>query len=205
MRSILDAAENLIVKGGLDALTTSAVAKRAGMPVGTLYQYFADREEIIATLVDHHLEAMNARIIADLSSVETLTVRAMVESAMRSHAAFYRDRPSFVKMWFQGRLSPAIVAKQRRRNIELAKWLRLVADQFSMIDESAPELGGWFVVEVGDRILEMAFRRDPNGDDEIIEEGIEMIVSYLDRFATPVGRKGKDLTKLPKLMAGDDE
>lgn len=200
----MDAAANLIAEGGIGALTTGAVAKRAGIPVGTLYQYFADRDEIIAKLVDRHLETMNERIVADLSIVKKLTARELVLTAMRSHVEFYRDNPSFVKMWIHGRLSPEVVAKQRKRNVELAKWLRAVADGLGLVQEDVPELGAWFVVEVGDRILEMAFRRDPQGDDEIIERGIEMIGGYVDRFATSTGRRGKQIFTLPEL-AGPKE
>lgn len=205
VRLIVDAAANLIAKDGIGALTTSSVAERAGIPVGTLYQYFADRDDIIATLVDEHLETMDARITADLSNVKNLTIRSLVQTAMRSHVEFYRDNPSFVKMWIQGRrLSPEVVAKQRKRNVMLAKWLRAVADGLGMVQEDTPELGAWFVVEVSDRILEMAFRRDPHGDDEIIERGIEMISSYMDRYTTDTGRRGMQIFTLPELADGTE-
>jgi DNA-binding transcriptional regulator YbjK len=43
---ILEAAMRLLGKGGAAALTTNAVAETAGVSIGTLYQYFANKEAI---------------------------------------------------------------------------------------------------------------------------------------------------------------
>ncbi|HEV7918982.1 MAG TPA: TetR/AcrR family transcriptional regulator [Solirubrobacterales bacterium] len=203
VESILDVAADVIAENGLEALTTSAVAERSGISVGTLYQYFADRDAIIATLVDRHVETMNTRLVEDFSKLEKLTVSGLVEAAINSHANFYRETPAFVKMWLFGRVSNAIVGRQRKRNLELAKWLRTVADKFDLITDDAPDLGGWFAVEIGDRVLEMAFRDSPNGDPEIIAAGAEMIASYLDRFSTDKGRGGVEIATLPTLGSPD--
>jgi AcrR family transcriptional regulator len=47
---ILEAATRLIDKDGLEALTTNRIAETAGISIGTLYQYFADKQAIIDKL-----------------------------------------------------------------------------------------------------------------------------------------------------------
>jgi AcrR family transcriptional regulator len=205
VRVILDCAADLISENGVESLTTGEVAKRAGISVGTLYQYFADREAIIATLVDTHIALVNARLMENLAAVKVLNVRTLVEVTMNTHAEFYRSNPSFVKMWVHGRLSSAVVNGQRIRNLEMAKWLRSIVDKFGLVREDSAELGGWFAVEIGDRVLEIAFRHDPQGDEEMILEGIEMLVGYLDRFATDAGREGVPLAMLPAMDAAGDQ
>ena len=49
-RSILDAAARLVVERGVDALTTRDIAEAAGVPVASLYQYFADKEDVLLAL-----------------------------------------------------------------------------------------------------------------------------------------------------------
>src|SRR5258708_20159128 len=47
---ILEATAQILEAGGLPAFTTNAVAERAGVSIGTLYQYFADKNAILLAL-----------------------------------------------------------------------------------------------------------------------------------------------------------
>lgn len=53
---MLIAARELLAEGGAAAVTTRAVAKRAGVGVGSLYEYFPNREAILAHLVEEILQ-----------------------------------------------------------------------------------------------------------------------------------------------------
>lgn len=46
--SILDAGSSLLMETGLEPMTTNAIAKRAGVSIGSLYQYFPSKEAVIA-------------------------------------------------------------------------------------------------------------------------------------------------------------
>ncbi len=48
--AILDAAEELILEGGLSSLSINKVASKANIAKGTVYLYFKDKEEIIGTI-----------------------------------------------------------------------------------------------------------------------------------------------------------
>ena len=50
MALILEATAQILEAGGLPAFTTNAVAERAGVSIGTLYQYFADKNAILLAL-----------------------------------------------------------------------------------------------------------------------------------------------------------
>ena len=50
MAAILEGAAQILEAGGLAAFTTNAVAERAGVSIGTLYQYFADKNAILLAL-----------------------------------------------------------------------------------------------------------------------------------------------------------
>ncbi len=58
--AICEAAVQLLFREGLTSLTTIRVAKRAGVSVGTYYQYFPNKEALLITLVGKHL-----RLITD--------------------------------------------------------------------------------------------------------------------------------------------
>ena len=45
--AIIEGAAQILEAGGLAAFTTNAVAERAGVSIGTLYQYFADKNALL--------------------------------------------------------------------------------------------------------------------------------------------------------------
>jgi len=88
--SILDATTRVLVKQGFDGLTTNAVAGAAGCSIGSLYQYFPNKEALVSALIDRHMEQMNAAILAELTRVAKLPMaqaaRAIIELTIRAHA-----------------------------------------------------------------------------------------------------------------------
>lgn len=52
---ILNAGMHVIEEEGLHAMTTNRVAERAGVSVGSLYQYFANRDSILAGIIERSL------------------------------------------------------------------------------------------------------------------------------------------------------
>src|SRR6185369_9232614 len=48
--AILEAAEAVALENGLEASSAAAIAARAGVAVGTLYNYFPDRDGILSAL-----------------------------------------------------------------------------------------------------------------------------------------------------------
>src|SRR5712664_4973758 len=53
---ILEATAQILEAGGLPAFTTNAVAERAGVSIGTLYQYFADKNAILLALAQQEMK-----------------------------------------------------------------------------------------------------------------------------------------------------
>lgn len=60
--AILEAAFQLLEAGGGEALTTNHIAERAGVSVGTLYQYFRGKRAILAALAQRRAAAARDRI-----------------------------------------------------------------------------------------------------------------------------------------------
>jgi AcrR family transcriptional regulator len=88
--SILSATTRVLVKHGFDALTTNAVAAQAGCSIGSLYQYFPNKEALVSALIDRHMEDMNKAILAELTRVAKLPMaeaaRAVIELTIRAHS-----------------------------------------------------------------------------------------------------------------------
>jgi len=88
--SILGATARVLVRHGFDGLTTNAVAEAAGVSIGSLYQYFPNKEALVSALIDRHMEDMNASVLAELTRVAKLPLaeaaRCVIELMIRAHA-----------------------------------------------------------------------------------------------------------------------
>lgn len=58
VNAILDATRILMVEHGFDATTTTLIAERAGVSVGSLYEYFANKEVLISELFKRHCDKL---------------------------------------------------------------------------------------------------------------------------------------------------
>jgi AcrR family transcriptional regulator len=93
---ILEATAQVLEAGGLPAFTTNAVAERAGVSIGTLYQYFADKNAILLALARQQMTIGLASIGRALQgesdpSVEG-RVRAMVRAMVNAFGGRHRAR-----------------------------------------------------------------------------------------------------------------
>src|SRR5450432_2686745 len=60
--AVLDAMIRILDREGPDAATTTRVAEVAGISIGTLYQYFSDRDSILDALQDREFERAMALV-----------------------------------------------------------------------------------------------------------------------------------------------
>ena len=56
--AITEAAAQLLVAVGYARVSTNLIARRAGVSVGSLYQYFPNKETIYAAILEEHIEEM---------------------------------------------------------------------------------------------------------------------------------------------------
>lgn len=67
---ILEAATRIIDKDGLEGLTTNRVAEDAGISIGTLYQYFGNKEDVLEMLVQREMQLVTDQLIKHMSDPE---------------------------------------------------------------------------------------------------------------------------------------
>lgn len=89
--ALLDATAQLLVSSGYEKATTNRIAERAGVSIGTLYQYFPTKDAVIAALVDRHVERVRALLLQTLLEVRAAPLpaflRAMIAAMFDAHAA----------------------------------------------------------------------------------------------------------------------
>src|SRR4030081_2552574 len=93
---ILEATAQILEAGGLPAFTTNAVAERAGASIGTLYQYFAEKNAILLALARQQMMIGLASIGRALQGESDPSVagrlRAMVQAMVNAFGGPHRAR-----------------------------------------------------------------------------------------------------------------
>lgn len=99
--AILDAAARVFEERGFDAGTTNHVAELAGVSIGSLYEYFPNKDAMVVALVERELERERAKLLAILTPAATPTalaaqLRVFAETLVELHAR----RPALHRILF---------------------------------------------------------------------------------------------------------
>ncbi len=101
VEAIIDAAQRLIREKGVDALKMSEIAAAAGVPIGSIYQFFADRGAILRALAERYMEQNRRLLESTLRNLKTVedARRKLWTGLDQSYETNWRD-PAFRDVWF---------------------------------------------------------------------------------------------------------
>ncbi|WP_428667817.1 TetR/AcrR family transcriptional regulator [Reyranella sp.] len=94
MTAILEGAAQVLEAGGLAGFTTNAVAERAGVSIGTLYQYFSDKGALLRTLAEREMRLTIVSVAKALRGEGEAPLEERVRAVVRAivHAFHGRQR-----------------------------------------------------------------------------------------------------------------
>ncbi|MBB5730811.1 AcrR family transcriptional regulator [Sphingomonas prati] len=84
VEAILEATIQVLLASGSDRLNTTRVAHRAGVSVGTLYQYFPNKQALLFALVDRHLAVLVEAIENVCSENKGTTADTMADLVVKA-------------------------------------------------------------------------------------------------------------------------
>ena len=185
MEALLDAAAHLIDEGGIDAVTTTAVAYRSGSSVGVLYRYFPNVDALLRQLAQRnlvtYLEAV--REGSDMTPDEPwsswdLTLDAFVKLC--------RSEPSFRRLRFGELITDRFLSDSEPNNAIIARhFADMVSETHSVPVTKDMLFHLEIAVAMGQALMTEAFRTNARGDKRIIEEARRVIGDYL-RTSIPI-------------------
>lgn len=97
---ILTAATELIAETGSDAVRMTEVAERAGVPIGSLYQYFPDKAAILRMLAMRVMERVRDALKQNLEGIESATdALARIDAIMIGYYGLFLTEPVTRDIW----------------------------------------------------------------------------------------------------------
>lgn len=211
VEEIVDAAAELMFEEGADALTTRSVAARSGIPVPTIYRYFADRDAIIIAFIEREMRQMDRQVADAVLKLDRVTVCSVIEAFGRAHMRHHQQHPKAVVAWFGGRQSEAVSAYVKAQDARIAQWLRTAFGSVGLLRADMPPYVTDLMVRQFDRMFEFVFTTERTAAEQeaIVELFIDLVTSYVDRFATKAGMEGvprdEFIEALAKLTGNDQD
>lgn len=100
---ILEGAAQVFESHGYAAGTTNRIAERAGVSVGSVYQYFPNKDAILVGLIERHIEesrAILAPVVLDAIS-RNAPLKEGLGAVLDAMAAIHRERPNLHRVLFE--------------------------------------------------------------------------------------------------------
>ena len=95
---LLAAAAEVFAETGYRAATMSAIAEKAGAPIGSLYQFFPSKEAIADGLLSRYLSEMSARWKELDERLPAMNLKEFSHELIRHQIEFTRERPAFTEL-----------------------------------------------------------------------------------------------------------
>jgi AcrR family transcriptional regulator len=92
--AILEATVQVLLQVGKERLTTTGVASRAGVSVGTLYQYFPNKSSLLQAVLRRHFDAVTGAVERVCEEQKGTTLREMATALV---SAFLEAKMQDVK------------------------------------------------------------------------------------------------------------
>jgi AcrR family transcriptional regulator len=177
--AILDATVQILVNHGLERATVQMIARRAGVSVGSLYQYFPSKEALVDACAERAMRRSVARLESDLPAVVSLPigeatlviVRGLVTNA-RADAALVRALSA------RGRPLEGVSEFEDRAVDLVHTYLQPRARDPG---EARTRAAAFVVVHAVRLVIEAALRKQPDGlpPEDLVSELTRLVLSYL--------------------------
>lgn len=181
--AILTGTAQVLVEHGYEGATTARVAERAGVSVGSLYQYFSNKEALVAALVEGYADGLVALMEQALADSKNARLEDGMRAVIRVGIDAHRVSPTLHKVLSEqvpriGRLAKVMDTHSRIAK-EIEAYLRRNAGQ--MAPQRDPATAAIVVETVMEALVHKAVLECPHLlDDGAVEaEILDVVMAYL--------------------------
>ncbi len=180
LRSVLDAADAVLADRGADGFTTTRIAEVAGIPVGSVYRYFPDKQAIVEALAVSYWSDFEDLVAAAAEADEREPLDDPGGVVLDALAAGFRARPGFLALWYGGLRTEGVRDAARPTRSAIGRSIeRILRVHWPDTPSHTRRIAARMVVIAGDELLHEAFRADRRGNDQLLDEAKVMLDAYL--------------------------
>lgn len=184
--AILEAAARILAERGWQGFNTNAVAARAGVSIGSLYEYFPDKEALVDAIAADHIgrgEVLLTEAAAGLT--EVAGPDELVDVLVRGLVDLHRDDPRLHRVLSS---EAPISAELRARVQHLRDGAAAFIAQALGAHVRDPGVAAQLLVDTADAVIHRWFVEDdgaPAAPERMTEELRRMLCAYLAASPPP--------------------
>lgn len=182
VEAILAAAARVLVDEGFERATTNRVAEVAGVSIGSLYQYFPNKDALLATLAEHHMQAMLSQLMRMAESLADAPLEDAVRAYVRAMLAAHAVDPELHRVLTEQ--VPRIAGLDRVREVQAEAETVVQAYLEGHRDRLRPKdlrVATFVIVTSVEAVTHAAVLDRPEAldDEEFADEVTELVLRYL--------------------------
>lgn len=182
--ALLEAAAQVFERHGYAAGTTNRIAERAGVSIGSLYQYFPNKDAILLALVEQHVEEA-ATVLGPLAAAlhsSPPPLREGLERIVAAMVALHAERPALHRVLFEEAPRPPALRRRLEALTTVAEqaveaWLR----SRPSVRVADPALAAQLVVQVTETVTHrlVIHPDDARAPERYRDETVALLAAYL--------------------------
>ncbi|HEY0184756.1 MAG TPA: TetR/AcrR family transcriptional regulator [Rhodopila sp.] len=179
---VLEATALVLAERGYAGISTNLIADRAGVSVGSLYQYFPNKDALVTALHERHAAQMGQIIEQVLCEAHPRGLRGHIDAIVRALVAAHRLEPALHKV-LEKELPFFEPPKDQSPadNVIFSRISALLGAHREQISQANLDLATWTVLRIMESLVHAAVIDPPArfGIDAIEQSIVEAIVGYL--------------------------
>ncbi len=178
---ILDATAALLVDTPADKITTAAIAEEAGVPIGSVYQYFPNKLAVLAELARRVMEEVDLKTASLITEdFGVLPWDQAIDGAIDATMQGYAEQPGYLQLLLSIRPTPEFRAITDESNERMAAILALHPALQAVIAPDRIELVTRAAIQAANSLQDWALSEDdPELANRIITEMKTLLKGYL--------------------------
>lgn len=182
VETIVQATTRVLLKDGYEACSTNRVAEAAGVSIGSVYQYFPDKEALVMAVMERYQAGLHEGLVARLAELGD----ADLESAVRGMVSAFLEVPRLQPRLYRVLLEqvPRIGALKRLHELH-AQYVPLVEAWLEAhraeVGVTSPSVAAWVLIAAVEGVLTRVMLERPGWVElGILEEQVtRLVLNYL--------------------------
>jgi AcrR family transcriptional regulator len=188
---ILDAAAQEFARVGYESATTNGIARRARTSVGSLYQFFPNKEAVLYALTDRYLaklRALHDRFLG--GQANRLPLPVFYDRLVDGIAEFHCQEPGFPGLFYGSTTSPHLAAAARLLHQEcIARAEAAIRARVPSLPAEEVRLYAALNVQVIKALMPLAASGDESFRARLLAEIKKLLLTYMARIEKEVTEK----------------
>jgi AcrR family transcriptional regulator len=184
LERIVEAATLVFAESGYEGATTEAIAERAGVPIGSVYQFFPNKKALFEAVGAKHLEAIRTLFDSFFTDEKFQEPwQKVLDEAVDGFWVFHRTAPGFQAVWKSFLISADFLVAGEALNREIARRVEDILTHYTSLPKKRREIIATVIVEALSAMLLVGARMNEPRASNLLAETKILLRRYLEPYA----------------------